>query len=70
MAALTKQEIEQLKQQLAEKEREIKEIHNQLIEAGAWPIDDDILDTVSGGTRSTNYSLVDPPVFRTDHSFR
>ena len=70
MAALTKQEIEELKKQLEEKQKEIKEICDQLIEAGAWPIDDDILDTVAGGTRSTNNSLVNPPVYRTDHTFR
>ena len=49
MATLTDQEIEQLKEQLAQKTQEIKGIHNKLMEAGVIPFSDDFLDTVSGG---------------------
>lgn len=49
MATLTNQEIEQLKQQLKEKQEEVKAIYNKLMEAGAVPLDDDALDNVAGG---------------------
>lgn len=51
MASLTNQEIEQMKKQLEEKQKEVKELYNKLMEAGAWPLDDDALDVVAGGTR-------------------
>lgn len=38
-----------MKKQLEEKQKEIKEICDKLIEAGAWPLDDDSLDWVAGG---------------------
>ena len=49
MATLTNQEIEQLKQQLKEKQEEIKAIYDQLVEAGAVEVPDDFLDAVAGG---------------------
>lgn len=49
MATLTNQEIEQLQQQLKQKTQEVKEIYDKLVEAGAVPVPDDFLDTVSGG---------------------
>ena len=49
MATLSNQEIEQLQQQLKEKSEEIKVIYNKLVEAGAVPLSDDILDIVGGG---------------------
>ena len=49
MATLTNQEIEQLKQQLKEKQEEAKAIYDQLVEAGAVPLPDDFLDSVAGG---------------------
>ena len=49
MATLTAEEIEQLKQQLKEKQEEAKAIYDQLIEAGAVPLPDDFLDGVAGG---------------------
>ena len=49
MATLSNQEIEQLQQQLKEKKEEIKVIYNKLVEAGAVPLSDDILDVVGGG---------------------
>ena len=49
MASLTNQEIEQMKKQLEEKQKEIKELYDKLMEAGAFPLDDDMLDMVGGG---------------------
>ena len=64
---MTNQEIEQLKQQLLEKNKEIRAIYDKLVEAGAWPLDDDALDGVSGGSRSGwNYN---DAVVMTDHIF-
>ena len=48
MANLTNEQIEQLQQQLKEKTKEVKDIYNQLTDAGI-PLSDDLLDTVSGG---------------------
>ena len=50
MATLTNQEIERLKQQLKEKQEEIRVIYDKLVEAGVVPVPDDILDSVAGGT--------------------
>ena len=49
MATLTNQEIERLKQQLKEKQEEIRVIYDKLVEAGVVPVPDDILDSVAGG---------------------
>ena len=49
MATYTNEEIEQIKKQIEEKQKEVKELCNKLIEAGAWPLDDDSLDYVAGG---------------------
>ena len=49
MATLTDQQIEQKKQLLAEKMKEAKAIYDELMEAGAVPMDDDELDQVAGG---------------------
>lgn len=49
---MTNPEIEQLKQQLKEKIREASDIYYKLMDAGAFPLDDDDLDAVSGGVRS------------------
>ncbi|MBO4455427.1 MAG: hypothetical protein J5695_05825 [Bacteroidales bacterium] len=51
MASLTNQEIEQMKKQLEEKQQEVRELYNNLVEAGAFPIDEDELDLVSGGVK-------------------
>ena len=53
MATLTNQEIERLKQQLKEKQEEIRVIYDKLVEAGVVPVPDDILDSVAGGFRGT-----------------
>jgi hypothetical protein len=61
MAKLTDQEIEQLKEQLAQKTQEIKDIHNKLMEAGVIPFSDDFLDTVSGGLIGPHGTGTPPP---------
>ena len=53
MATLTNQEIERLKQQLKEKQEEIRVIYDKLVEAGIVPVPDDILDNVAGGRCGT-----------------
>ena len=49
MVALTKEQIEQKKQLLEEKMKQMKAIHDELVEAGAWPLDEDDLDKAAGG---------------------
>ena len=49
MAALTNEQIKQKKQQLAGIMKEAKALQEELMEAGAIPIDDDELDGVAGG---------------------
>lgn len=74
MATLTNEQIEQKKQLLEEKTKEMKAIYDELVEAGAWPMDEDDLDKATGGTKNpfefgsvnnTNkfakgYNIVDP----------
>ncbi len=49
MATLTNQQIEQKKQLLAEKMKEMKAIYNELAEAGAIEISEEDLENVAGG---------------------
>ena len=49
MATLTNEQIEQKKQLLEEKKKEMKAIYNELAEAGAIEISDDDLENVAGG---------------------
>ena len=49
MAKLTNEQIEQKKQLLAEKMKEMKAIYDELAEAGAIEISDDDLENVAGG---------------------
>ena len=49
MATLTAEQIEQKKQQLKKLDAEAKKLRDELVEAGAWPLSDGELDTVSGG---------------------
>ena len=53
MTTLSNEQIEQLKQQLKEKQEEIKVIYDKLIEAGVVPLPDDFLDNVAGGYSTT-----------------
>ena len=56
MANLTNEQIEQLQQQLKEKTKEVKDIYDQLVEAGVSPLPDDFLDDISGGKATSRPS--------------
>ena len=61
MATLTNQQIEQKKAQLKQLAKEAKQLKNELVEAGAWPLDEDSLDNVAGGLRHYNYDGLEAP---------
>ena len=50
MATLTNEQIEQKKQLLEEKMKEMKAIYDELVEAGAIELSDDDLDQAAGGS--------------------
>ena len=52
MATLTVEQIEQKKQLLTEKLKEMKTIYDELVEAGAWPLEENDLDNVTGGVQA------------------
>ena len=49
MATLTNQQIEQKQQLLQQLVEEIKQLKDELVEAGALPLDEDDLDQAAGG---------------------
>ena len=49
MATLTNEQIEQKKQLLAEKMKEMKAIYDELVEAGAIELSENDLDQAAGG---------------------
>ena len=49
MATLTNEQIEQKKQQLKQLAAEAQQLKDELVEAGALPMDEDDLDNVAGG---------------------
>ena len=49
MATMTNEQIEQKKQQLKQLAEEAKQLKDELVEAGAWPLEEDDLDNVAGG---------------------
>ena len=61
MATLTSEQIEQKKQLLAEKTKEIKAIYDELVEAGAIELSDDALDNAAGGVPPGYLSMPTPP---------
>ena len=65
MANLTAEQIEQKKQQLKQLAEEMKALKDELVEAGAWPMDEEELDTeldeVTGGLRPHQHRKQDPP---------
>ena len=67
MAALTNEQIEQKKQQLAEIMKEAKALQEELMEAGAIPMDDDELDGVAGGRIRTEVYLDPKAELGTDY---
>ena len=50
MATLSNRQIEQKKQQLKQLAEEMKQLKDELVEAGAWPLEDDDLDQAAGGS--------------------
>ena len=55
MANLTTEQIEQKKQLLAEKVKEMKAIYDELVEAGAIELSDDELAGVAGGGKFVEF---------------
>jgi hypothetical protein len=55
MATLTNEQIEQKKQQLKQLAEEMKALKDELVEAGAWPMDEDKLDKVAGGVPNISH---------------
>ena len=55
MATLTNEQIEQKKQQLKQLAEEMKALKDELVEAGAWPLDDDDLDNAAGGVPNISH---------------
>ena len=51
MATLTNEQIEAKKQQLKQLAEEAEKLKNELVEAGAWPLDENELDQAAGGCR-------------------
>ena len=49
MATLTTEQIEAKKQQLKQLAAEAEQLKNELVEAGAWPLDENELNEVAGG---------------------
>ncbi len=49
MENLTKEQVEQKKEQLKKLMQEAKALKDELVAVGEWPIDDDDLDNVAGG---------------------
>lgn len=70
MATLTQEEIEQKKRLLKEKMDEMHAIYVELMEAGAYPLDDDELDGVAGGFFSREGTPLDVPYSASDGVFR
>ena len=51
MATLTNEQIEAKKQQLKQLAEQAKKLKDELVEAGAWPLEEDELGDVAGGCR-------------------
>ena len=52
MATLTAEQIEQKKLRLKQLAEEMKALKDELVEAGAWPLDEADLDQATGGLSS------------------
>ena len=50
MATLTNEQIEAKKQQLKQLAEQARKLKDELVEAGAWPLEEDELDDVAGGS--------------------
>ena len=51
---MTNEQIEQKKQQLKQLAEEMKALKDELVEAGAWPLDEADLDNAAGGLGQYN----------------
>ncbi len=51
MTTLTNEQIEAKKQQLKQLAEEAKQLKDELVEAGAWPLCDGELDEIAGGRK-------------------
>ena len=49
MATMTNEQIEAKMQQLKQLAEQVKQLKDELTEAGAWPLDEDDLDKAAGG---------------------
>ena len=49
MATLTNEQIEAKQQQLKQLAEQAMKLKDELVEAGAWPLEEDELDDVAGG---------------------
>ena len=54
MATLTNEQIEAKKQQLKQLAEQAKKLKDELVEAGAWPLEEDEMGDVAGGGRITH----------------
>lgn len=61
MAILTAEQIEQKKQQLKQLTEEAQQLKKELVEAGAWSLNEDDLDKVAGGNNPGGWR---PPTFK------
>jgi hypothetical protein len=62
MATLTNEQIEAKKLQLKQLAEEAEKLKNELVEAGAWPLDEDDLDNVAGGMWQGRHKGITPEV--------
>ena len=69
MANLTAEQVEQKQQQLKQLAEEMKALKDELVEAGAWPMDEDELDKVAGGLISDQFSTPHITHHNTERSF-
>ena len=62
MATLTNEQIEAKKLQLKQLAEEAEKLKNELVEAGAWPLDEDDLDNVAGRMWQGRHNGITPEV--------
>ena len=66
MANFTAEQIEQKKQLLEEKMKEMKAIYDELVEAGAIELSDDDLDQAAGGIIPLSTRILQDPLIPQD----
>jgi hypothetical protein len=62
MATLTNEQIEAKQQQLKQLAEQAKKLKDELVEAGAWPLEEDDLNDVAGGCYHPYLDYNDPPL--------